>query len=193
MPVSIPPFTNVPAPNDPVASAWAQQLTQFAVDQIQAGPTPPTNPDAELWYDTSDVGSMFPSRVAGGLVARAYQSGTGQNITVEADVIGCTVTWIADPLRWYRTVARVVLRQSGTGAEQYATITTGANGQLNSGGAAAGPVAANGIATLFMEVIENNLSGSTTRKLRASTSGALAQPAAVPYQAFIAVYDMGPV
>ena len=59
MPVSIPPFTDVPAPNDPIASAWAQHLTQFAVDQISAGPTAPTNPEAELWYDTADNGSAL--------------------------------------------------------------------------------------------------------------------------------------
>lgn len=32
MSISIPPFTNVPAPGDPITSAWAQQLTQYAVD-----------------------------------------------------------------------------------------------------------------------------------------------------------------
>lgn len=61
MPVTIPPFTNVPAPNDPVASAWAQQLTQFVVDDIQVGPTAPTSPNAELWYDTSDTGVSLPN------------------------------------------------------------------------------------------------------------------------------------
>lgn len=34
MPVVIPPFSNVPAPNDDVKSAWAQQLTQYAVDHV---------------------------------------------------------------------------------------------------------------------------------------------------------------
>jgi len=34
MSVVIPPFTNVPAPNDGVTSAWAQQLTQYAVDHV---------------------------------------------------------------------------------------------------------------------------------------------------------------
>lgn len=32
MPVSIPPFSNVPAADDPLTSPWAQQLTQFVVD-----------------------------------------------------------------------------------------------------------------------------------------------------------------
>lgn len=31
-PITIGPFTNVPAPGSPIASAWAQQLTQYAVD-----------------------------------------------------------------------------------------------------------------------------------------------------------------
>jgi hypothetical protein len=61
VPVTIGPFTDVPAPNDPVASPWAQHLTQFAVDQISSGPTAPTNPDAELWYDTSDTGVSLPN------------------------------------------------------------------------------------------------------------------------------------
>jgi hypothetical protein len=38
MPVTIGPFTNVPAPGDPVTSAWAQQLTQYAVDTRTADP-----------------------------------------------------------------------------------------------------------------------------------------------------------
>lgn len=32
-PISIPPFSNVPAPGAPVASSWAQQITQYAVDR----------------------------------------------------------------------------------------------------------------------------------------------------------------
>lgn len=32
MPVTIGPFTNVPAPNDPIRSPWAQQITTYAVD-----------------------------------------------------------------------------------------------------------------------------------------------------------------
>lgn len=59
MPVTIPPFTDVPSPGDPVASAWAQALTQFAVDDITIGPTAPTNPNAELWYDTADGGVSY--------------------------------------------------------------------------------------------------------------------------------------
>ena len=177
------PGTNLAGP--PTHSAMHNQLND-AIEAIEH----------ELGLDPRGAFATVRARLdklALGVIARAYQSSTGQNITSEADVAGCSVTWTADPTRWYRTVARVVLRQSATGAEQYATITTGANGQLQSGGVSFGPVAANGIATHFIEVIENNLSGSTTRKLRASTSGALAQPAASPYQAFIAVYDMGAV
>jgi hypothetical protein len=32
MPTTIGPFTNVPAPGDPITSPWAQQLTQWSVD-----------------------------------------------------------------------------------------------------------------------------------------------------------------
>ena len=70
MPISIPPFENVPAPEDPITSAWAQDLTQFAVDQISVGPTEPTNPDAELWYDTDDTGISLPN-TARGIVAKS--------------------------------------------------------------------------------------------------------------------------
>lgn len=42
MPISIPPFNNVPSPGSPVASAWAQQLTQYAVDLVQTGTYTPT-------------------------------------------------------------------------------------------------------------------------------------------------------
>lgn len=36
------PFTNVPEPGAPIASAWAQQLTQYAVDLVQSGTYTPT-------------------------------------------------------------------------------------------------------------------------------------------------------
>jgi len=74
MPVSIPPFSNVPAAGDPVASAWSQQLTQFAVD----GP--------RGW-----IGNASPA---------ADQSGIGATMT---DVTGMSVAFTADPTRRYKT------------------------------------------------------------------------------------------
>ena len=35
MSITIGPFANVPAPNDPIRSPWAQQLTQYAVDRLE--------------------------------------------------------------------------------------------------------------------------------------------------------------
>lgn len=37
MPGSYGPFSNIPAPGDPIRSAWADQLTRYAVDQVAAG------------------------------------------------------------------------------------------------------------------------------------------------------------
>ena len=55
MPTSIPPFTNVPAPGDGVTSAWAQQLTQYAVDHGVywcTAATRPTGAAGRVIYET---------------------------------------------------------------------------------------------------------------------------------------------
>lgn len=110
MPVTIPPFTDVPAPGDPVASAWAQQLTQFAVDQIVAQPGTPTSPNTELWYDTDDAGMGFPNmprgqvgRTVGTASAFSTSSNTSVDITVTAGQAP-TLTLALDPTRIYRAV-----------------------------------------------------------------------------------------
>lgn len=129
MPVSIPPFTNVPAPNDPVASAWAQDITRFAVDQIQAGPTAPTNPDAELWYDTSDSGAMFPSGGPKGLMGSFGNLAAAQNgiATTVTDLVGMSVSFTAVAGRVYKFTLSVAITKNGAAGEIFLPMANASN------------------------------------------------------------------
>lgn len=186
MPVVIPPFTNVPAPDDPVESAWAQQLTQFAVDQISAGPTAPVNPDAELWYDTADSGLTLPN-MPRGYIGYFGQAVPQAGLNVDSDLTSLSISWTADPKRWYKTTLYVVGRQSGALGEQYTYIANGANTALRG---SAFNVAANGIVTHSLYIIETNQSGAQTRKGRAG-GGAAWSTSGSPWSASISVEDIG--
>lgn len=108
MPISIPPFTNVPSPNDPVASPWAQQLTQFAVDLIQARTDQPPDTSCELWIDTDDPGLSFPNMPRGLVGIRQATASAWTNATaVHSDITVTTgqqplINAALDPSRWYK-------------------------------------------------------------------------------------------
>jgi len=195
MPVTIPPFTNVPAPNDPVASAWAQQLTQFAVDQIVSQPGTPASPNTELWYDTDDPGMGFPN-MPRGYVGHALANNAEQTVALNAtvDVTGCTVTWTADPTRQYKVsgVINVQTPANGSGVHHF-NIVDGSNNVRKS--AMIGmPSGDTRIGSL--DLIESGLSGTQTRKLQLAVSfqGAGASTTIVNTagrQAIIIVEDIG--
>ena len=131
MPISIPPFTNVPAPNDPVASAWAQQLTRFAVDNIVVQPGTPASADTELWYDTDDVLPVpAPSQMPRGYVG--YQRNVSAvNVTAPSVItsLGVKVSWTADPTRRYKTtVLSGRIDQAGAASIDNVRISDVANG-----------------------------------------------------------------
>lgn len=172
MPVSIPPFTNVPAPNDPVASEWAQQLTQFAVDQYLAQPGQPASPNTELWFDTDDPGMSFPN-VPRGYIGHAIAPSVVSGIAATVTDLGAAVTWTADPTRQYKiSVLSGRLDQISVSSNGvFAGIYDGANTYRQGSYIA---VAAGGYAYVNTFVIESGLSGSQTRKARANTqSGTL--------------------
>lgn len=138
-PISIPPFNNVPAPGSPIQSAWAQQLTTYAV----AG--------ARGW-----IGS-----------ARSTVSTTPITATV-IDIAETAVTFTADPTRRYLTLAHVFrLDQFTASGLATVTISNQSNATLSS---AAQTIPANAMAQAFAMHVESGLSGSQTRKLRASVS-----------------------
>ena len=118
MPVTIGPFTDVPAPNDPVASAWAQEITQFAVDDITIGSVQPTNPNAELWYDTADNGQSYGTQPRGLVGIRQATASAYANATaVYTDITASTgqaplINAALDPTRWYRATLLTFARST---------------------------------------------------------------------------------
>jgi len=100
MPTTIGPFSNVPAPGDLLTSAWAQQLTTYAV----AGP--------RGW-----IGSASPA---------SDQSGIGATMT---DVTGMSVAFTADATRRYRTTV-VLTCYPTSAAAVVVQITNAAGGLL---------------------------------------------------------------
>src|SRR4249919_2877415 len=72
MPVSIPPCSNVPAPNDDVKSAWAQQITQYAVDHVN-DPTDAHDASAISFIPT---GTIAATNVQTAIAEVAAEAGT---------------------------------------------------------------------------------------------------------------------
>lgn len=191
MTISIPPFSTVPAPGDPVASAWAQQLTQFAVDQISSGPTPPTNPDAELWYDTSDMGLSLPNNPRGQMGYKIGTTGDQTGILAATDVAGLTVTWVASPDRVYRIQCGAYFVQNTAAGFVQLLLTNDANSIRRQ---TAANVLAGISSTLHVVNVETGLSGSQTRKARMMTNaGTLTVSQNNGTQGYLLVEDIGGV
>ena len=193
MPISIPPFTDVPAPGDPLASPWAQHITQFAVDQISSGPTAPTNPEAELWYDTSDLGASLPN-TARGFVAYA-QAPAIQVISSSTlvDLAGVTVTFTADPTRRYLTTLGCGRLDQSVASGLAEMVVTDAAGSLTLAWVFL-QIATGTIGSMSAQRYETGLSGSVTRKARAKVSaGQFSTQSHLSWLPFLLVQDIGGV
>lgn len=186
MPTTIGPITDVPSPGDPVDNDWAVHLTQFAVDMVTVGPVAPTNPDAELWYDTGDAGVGLPN-LPRGLISHLIAPSTQSGLNVDADLTGLSISFTGDPKRWYRTTLYLVGRHGGVAGEQYAYIANGANAVQR---ASAFSVVANGIAVHMLYHVETNQSGAQIRKGRAGGTAAWGTSGA-PWMAQITLEDIG--
>ena len=191
MPVTIPPFTNVPAPGDPVASAWAQQVTQFAVDQYVAQPGTPASVNTELWLDTDDYGVSYPN-MPRGFIAVAQMASDQTVTTAGADLTGVSVTWTADPTRRYRTWLEIgAADQTGATGLQTAVIADGSSTPLRQHSATCAP-GSRLSHCLFID--ESGLSGTITRKARFAPSAGSTVIAATGTQTYaprIFVEDIG--
>lgn len=172
MPITIGPFTDVPAPDDPVASAWAQEITQFAVDDISVGPAPPASANAELWYDTLDPGTSLPNS-ARGYVTHKVGNGTDQSsaLTTYVTVAGSTATFVADPSRRYKTTIVVNISVSTSAGNVSACISDGNVTAIAGSGKSWAPLVANCIDCLTLVAIESGLSGTVTRGIGLAISG----------------------
>jgi len=192
MPVSIPPFTDVPAPGDPLASPWAQHITQHVVDDITIGAVAPTNPEAELWYDTSDPGVSYPNMPRGWVAeSKPTVDQAGIATTTWTDVTNMSVTFTADPTRRYKTT--VVLVSYPSVAATVSVRLTNAAGSSAIKAQYVSVPSVNGYAAHSFVHVESGLSGSNTRKAQAYVSaGTLTIYGSLP-SCLLLVEDIGGV
>ena len=133
MPTTIGPITNVPMPGDPVDNDWAVDLTTFAVNNVSIGAVAPTDPNAELWYDTADAGVSFPN-MPRGLVAPYGQLAAAQNGIGAAavDLAGMTTSFQATSGRNYKLCVTLAITKVAANSEIFLELTNAANGQYHS-------------------------------------------------------------
>jgi hypothetical protein len=196
-PIPIGPFTNVPAPGSPIASAWAQQVTQYFSDAVRvyanqaamlADPRPPANgaqaittDNYALWVRRAGAWEiMWPRYVNNVNIA----TGGSYTATV-ADIPGASIAVPFVAGHRYLLGVTTHWQQSTSAGLVTVQITDAANAQIAAGvnsitAAFQGPVAF----TAF--VIPT---GAVTYKLRASTSAGTA--ALVATNTFY-ILDMGP-
>ena len=188
-------LTPLVLPADPTAAmeAATKQYADGLVMIAAADPIAAT-PQAEIWVDTStSVGSTpIPASYPRGYIGQGFQTGAPPVSAAEADVTGCTVTWTADPTRRYRTTVRVGLRHSGVAAEQYVFVTDASNTHIVYA-STAGSVVAGGYLQHNIVIIETGLTGSITRKVRASVNTGTATAGASEYAGFLLIEDIGGV
>lgn len=90
MTITVGALTNVPAPNDPIRSPWAQQVSAYAVHPFASASALntqwPAAPDGSMAV-TTDTGIVWERRggiwrpIPGQVLAEAEASGTQQNFT----------------------------------------------------------------------------------------------------------------
>lgn len=137
MPMSIPPFSNVPIPGDGITSAWAQQLTQFAVDSprgvvarrefavsdIQpAASTETAIPLVSPFSFTFETGRRY--RI--GLLIRAWRGTPQTSITIKADGLAWGQgLWVSGTGGWFGLDQHLLV--NGDGVTRALTLTMTAN------------------------------------------------------------------
>lgn len=105
-----------------VSGAWVPITA--SQDEVFIGPDTPTDPTAELWYDTDAIQATPPSalpwnmpwgQVGGGIINVADQPGFD---TVERAVSGYAATWTAVAGRLYRFSGNISTNQLSTAGYQ---------------------------------------------------------------------------
>lgn len=156
-PITIGPFSNVPAPGSPIKSDWCQQITQWVVDRPR------------------------------GLLGVIY--GGAATVSIEQDVTG-TLTWVADPARYYRVVGSVnAVPQNVSTGFQTLSITDGAGGHSRD---SVFVVPAGSYVSHYVEELITGFSGTTVRKLRfACSAGNASIPGGFTSRPQLYVHDLG--
>lgn len=136
--------------------------------------------------------NLLPAGLRGGGYAQITANQT--TITTTVDVTGLTVTFTAVAARRYQVLVQVEVSVDNVTAIPLVIITDAANTQKGRG--VVSTLSATGSAhTLRFSVNETGLSGSTTRKVRASRAagaGNVSIEAGATFPAFICVTDIGP-
>lgn len=130
------------------------------------------------------------NRLPWGIVGYASKTTSQTGILAEADVTGLSVTWTAVSTRYYRTSVFIPYVAQATSAGYPAVkITDGSNSLKQSGTFL---FDAGQIAPASVSFVETGISGSVTRKIRATTNaGTMEVTCAATYPAFILVEDLG--
>lgn len=130
------------------------------------------------------------NRLPWGIVAYAEKTASQTGITTAADVTSLTATWTAISSRYYRTTiycAELFQNTSNSQGRFFVTDLSRVQKQVGFNF-----MLATQIGSIAISVIETGLSGSITRKLRASTdAGSLTINASATSPAYIVVEDLG--
>jgi hypothetical protein len=109
------------------------------------------------------------------------------------DITGVSVTWEANPNRWYRTTLQIgAADHTVANGTETAYITDAANA-LKRNASATGTTSTRN--SYYLSIDETGLSGSTTRKARFATSGGsviLTATGAATFAPLLYVEDIGP-
>jgi hypothetical protein len=150
-----------------VGGSWVD-IAAGAIDEVWVGPSAPTDPNVQMWFDT-DAPAVQDANVAWGYIGSDTTSGQVALSTTAADM-GARVTWTANPSRRYRTtLVTGNVAKDATAAHVYMSITTaaGGGGTLIERGTY---IAANNLTVIMFAYIESSLSGSITRNIQGRTS-----------------------
>ena len=144
---------------------------------------------AEPWADGDVLTAAHLALVPWGLVGAVVTSADQTGISAIADITGLTVTWTATASRTYVTFVKASVRKITNAGDAFIHLTDGAGGQKDGSPVTLG---VNDYGTLTAIAIETGLSGSITRKARASASSATVTVlGASNYTSSILVFDIG--
>ena len=163
---------------------------------VQPGDPLPTNPTAELWYDTDEPATLSPDlrwNTAWGVVGVATATANQAGITTQTDLTGLSVTWTAVAGRRYKVSAyTMVTRTVADGTTQVLILTSG--GSVFQVISSQPNVAADNLESSGFVIVTPG-AGAQTFKLaitRASGTGTVGLSATANAPAFILVEDIGP-
>lgn len=165
-------------------------------DEVWVGPTTPTDPAVEIWYDTDAVPTPVSAALPRGYVG-AVELATSYALTTAATwttLPGMAVVWTADPTRRYRTTMQAVVEKSAAAGNAYMRVADAALAQKEQ---AAVTLTATGFGTLNLFLVESGLSGTQVRQMQLFTTTlgltVYGQGGAGPTRARLIVEDIGAV